>query len=386
MPNRRPATLFLLIPGFQMLFLIMAPAVLVGQDSDPGDVQFAKRVKEWRQIIVELQLLRQEYFLAENFDSSAELRKKYDETKEKGNRKIRELKMAACKAFRDKPRVGAEYHAFLINSLAFDLEQTEDQGIAFEMAKALATLPVSRADVARRVGMSMFINSEFDQAKKFLQQAVNANESGMEEFKLQLRLIPRFKPLWEKELEYRKADSQKKMPRAVFETTKGRFVVELFEDNAPNTVKNFVTLARKGFYNDLDFFYVLPFQFCGTGSPNSTFTGSPGYVLENEGLNPETRRGNFRGTLCAPSRDEGLANIAGSIFMITFMPYSEANTDKYCNFGRVIEGMEVVDALNRSQSAAGEPVEDFKADKILKVTVENLRDHDYKAKVIPLNQ
>ena len=160
-------------------------------------------------------------------------------------------------------------------------------------------------------------------------------------------------------------------------------MIELFEDEAPNLVKNFVKLAQQGFFDDMAFFNVMPFQFAASGSPNASFSGSPGYFLKNEALDPTKRRGNFRGTICAPAtKENGNPYVAGSIFMIMFGPYSVANTSMYCNFGRVIDGMDVVDSINRSHGMDGKQVEGFKPDKILKIEVQNLRDHDYEPEII----
>ncbi len=365
-----------------LICVLFQNAPISGQEAKKNE--FEQRLQEWREIIVELQLLRQEYYLSDTLESSNVIREKYAAAKKAGDQKIRDLKLAAGNVFRKTAKKGSEYHAFLMNALMLDLEQAEDHTMAYELAKALDSQPISRPDLARRVGVSYFMHSEFDKAEKLLKTAVAANEEGMDAYKFRLQLIPRLKPLWEKELKQREEDKKTKLPRAVFETTKGKFVIELYENNSPNTVKNFVNLAKQGFYNDMDFFYVLPFQFATSGSPNSNFRGSPGYVIKNEGRDREKRRGNFRGSICTPARDDGGANLASSIFMITFGPYSEANTDKYCNFGRVIEGMDVVDALNRSKGMDGEDIEGFKPDKIKTVTVENLRDHEYKPEIIRL--
>lgn len=350
-----------------------------------GVKQFQDRLDEWKKIIIELQILRQEYYLSRTREESEEFKQKYDATKKAGDEKIKELKLAAAQAYRDKPREGTDYYNLLINSLAFDQEATENQGLAYEIAKALNTRPINRPDIARRVGIAFFLHNEFDEAEKLMKFAVSSNVEGAEALQESLNMIPRLKPIWEKEKKRRAEDENKDLPRAIFETTKGTFVVELFEDNAPNTVKNFVKLAKQGFYDDLFFFQALPFKYILTGSPNSNASGSPGYALKNEALDREKRRGNFRGTLCVPARDEN-ANVAGSIFMITLAPYSQANTDGYCNFGRVIKGMEVVDSLERSHDRSSQPIESFQPDKIIKVTLENLRDTEYEPEIIRIGQ
>lgn len=354
----------------------------MGQD---GVALYQQRLEEWKDIIIELYLLRQEYSLAPTFDESNRIREKYEQTKEAGNRKIRELKIAAAQAYREKPRTTAEYHEFLVNSLAFDMEQTEDQEIAYIMAQALASQPITRTDVARRVGMSFFLHNEFEKAEKLLKSAQSGNDESANVLQHYVDLIPRMKKIWEDEVKKRARDKETGLPRAIVETTRGRFVIELFENDAPNTVANFVKLAQSGFYDDLDFFTVIPYQFAVTGSPSNDLQGSPGYVLKNEAIDPAKRRGNFRGSVCVPALNEG-AEIAGSIFMITFAPYSEANTPKYCNFGRVIEGIEVVDSLTRSMTPDNQPIEDYKPDKIKSIKIENLKDHPYEPEVIRQSQ
>ena len=350
------------------------------QDEQPenaggdGVARFEKKLNDWREVIIEMQILRQEYYLAPSLDESIELKKKYDASKKKGDAIIRELKFAAAQAYRDKPREATDYYNFLVNSLGYDLEVTEDQEVAFAMAQAINTRTISRPDIARRVGLSHYLNNSYDVAEKLLTVAANSNEQGGEDLKQYIGLIPRLRTLWEKEVKAREADSKTKMPRAIFETTKGKFVVELYENDAPNTVKNFVSLAKQGFYDDLAFFQVLPFRFALTGSPNSTASGSPGYVIKNEGMDPTKRRPNFRGTLCTPARKDDKGLVAGSIFIISLGPYGLANTADYCNFGRVVDGMEVVDMLERSHDQENKEVENFRPDKIIKVTVENLRE------------
>lgn len=344
------------------------------KEQSEGIKLFEKKLEEWRKVIIEIQILRQEYYLARTLDEALEIKKKFEAGKVAGDKIIEELKLAAARAYIEKPREGTDYYAFLINSLISDLEFTERQDIAYELAKALNSRPISRADIARRVGLSLFLNSEFDDAEKLLNYSLNSAEGGSSNaLREYVKLIPRLKTLWEKELKSREADKKTQLPRAIFETTKGTFVVELFENDAPNTVKNFVSLAQKGFYDDLPFMQVLPFSYALTGSPNGTILGSPGYVLKNEAIDPAKRRGNFRGSLCTPARKDS-ASVAGSLFMITFGPYAKANTSSYCNFGRVIEGMGVIDRLERSHDKENEKIDGFIPDKIIKVTVENLRE------------
>jgi cyclophilin family peptidyl-prolyl cis-trans isomerase len=362
------------VGGFLLVLVVSCNASY----SQTGRELFDQRIVEWKEIVAKLQYLRLEHSLAANREESSQFREQFEATKIKGEEKIREIKSAAAKAFRESPSRGTDYFSFLRNTLPLDLEQKEDQTIAYEMASALATKPITEPDLARRVGMSLFINGDFTKAKELLEFAISRNATqeftGIEK---QLQLIPRLQPLWEREQQFRKKDAESELPIATIETTKGSFDVLLFEDQAPNTVKNFITLAEQGYYEDMDFFLVNPFGFAFTGKPIG-----PGYVIKNEGKDRENRRDNFRGSFSVPARDEGSPHLSPSVFLVTFVPYAEASTDKYCNFGRVIRGMPVVDSLTRSSTLESKPVEGFVPDKVKKITIRNKRDHDYKPEKI----
>ena len=72
------------------------------------------------------------------------------------------------------------------------------------------------------------------------------------------------------------------MTRAIMETDKGTITLELFDDAAPNTVKNFVDLSEAGFYNGLKFHRVIPNFMVQGGCPKGTGTGGPGYSIKCE--------------------------------------------------------------------------------------------------------
>ncbi|MBX3459140.1 MAG: peptidylprolyl isomerase [Planctomycetes bacterium] len=171
---------------------------------------------------------------------------------------------------------------------------------------------------------------------------------------------------WEDELKYRAEDAKKKNPRLVIETSKGKVVVELFEDDSPNTVKSLVSLAKKSFFDGLNFHRVIANFMAQGGCPKGNGTGSPGYRTKFE----ENKRKHFRGTFAmARSMDK---NSQGSQFYICFAnsPNVLNLSGEYVVAGRVIEGMDVVDKLRIG-------------DKIKSIKAENLRDHSYEPEKLP---
>lgn len=128
---------------------------------------------------------------------------------------------------------------------------------------------------------------------------------------------------------------------AVFETSKGKFTIELFEDKAPNTTNNFITLVEKGFYNNLVFHRVIENFMIQGGDPNGNGSGGPGYKIKDE-FHRDLRH-NAAGIL---SMANAGPNTGGSQFFITLdkTPWLDG---KHAVFGKVIEGMDVINAIGK---------------------------------------
>ena len=131
----------------------------------------------------------------------------------------------------------------------------------------------------------------------------------------------------------------KKMKQAIIETNKGTITIELFVNDAPNTVDNFVKLINKGFYDGLKFHRVIPNFMIQGGCPQGTGTGGPGYSIDCE-INS---RKHETGTL---SMAHAGKNTGGSQFFITHSPQPHLD-GVHTVFGQVIDGMDVVNAIKQ---------------------------------------
>lgn len=141
--------------------------------------------------------------------------------------------------------------------------------------------------------------------------------------------------------------TQTRMPQVQITTNKGNITVELFEQDAPNTVRNFLALIGDGFYDGVIFHRVISGFMIQGGDPTGTGTGGPGYRFDDE-LNPNTQsyqQGYLRGILAMANAGP---NTNGSQFFIMHQDYPLPNA--YTIFGRVIDGMDVVDAIASSQT------------------------------------
>ncbi len=133
------------------------------------------------------------------------------------------------------------------------------------------------------------------------------------------------------------------MKKAIIKTEKGEMTVELFENDAPKTVENFVTLIEKGYYNGLNFHRVLPDFVIQGGCPNGTGAGGPGYSIDCE-LDGDNQF-HDRGVL---SMAHAGRNTGGSQFFICHSRTNTAHLDRnHTCFGKVVEGVDLVDDIRQ---------------------------------------
>jgi len=130
------------------------------------------------------------------------------------------------------------------------------------------------------------------------------------------------------------------MSQATLQTNHGAITIELFPDDAPKTVKNFEDLARKGFYDGLTFHRVIDDFMIQGGCPQGTGTGGPGYTFEDEPNEHHVDRGALAMANAGP-------NTNGSQFFIVTADECRWLDGKHTVFGRVTEGMDVVDEISR---------------------------------------
>jgi peptidyl-prolyl cis-trans isomerase A (cyclophilin A) len=146
---------------------------------------------------------------------------------------------------------------------------------------------------------------------------------------------------------------------AEFRTNKGTFEVELFEDKAPITTKNFIDLVEKGFYDGVIFHRVIDGFMIQGGDPTGTGRGGPGYTIKDE-FHPSLKH-TSEGIL---SMANAGPNTGGSQFFITLAPTPWLD-GRHAIFGKVIEGMDVVRAIGKVPTLPGDrPVDEVKIEQV----------------------
>ena len=158
-------------------------------------------------------------------------------------------------------------------------------------------------------------------------------------------------------------------PIVTFEMKNGKtFQAELYPDKAPNTVNNFISLVKKGYYDGLIFHRVIAGFMIQGGDPNGTGTGGPGYHIKGEFAGNGFKQndiGHVRGVLSMARAQH--PDSAGSQF---FVMHEDADylDGQYAGFGKVIDGMETVDEIaNTKTDWSDRP---YETQKMKKVTVE----------------
>jgi peptidyl-prolyl cis-trans isomerase B (cyclophilin B) len=148
------------------------------------------------------------------------------------------------------------------------------------------------------------------------------------------------------------------MTTATMHTNHGAIAIELFDDDAPKTVENFLKLARDGFYNGVIFHRVIPDFMVQGGDPTGTGTGGPGYQFEDEFNENKVVRGALAMANAGP-------NTNGSQFFIVTTEAASWLDGKHTVFGRVTDGMDVVDAISALETDARDrPREDVAIERI----------------------
>jgi cyclophilin family peptidyl-prolyl cis-trans isomerase len=127
---------------------------------------------------------------------------------------------------------------------------------------------------------------------------------------------------------------------ATLTTNRGAFEIELFDDDAPKTVANFVKLARAGFYDGVIFHRVIPNFMIQGGDPTGTGSGGPGYQFDDEPNERRVERGAFAMANAGP-------NTNGSQFFIVTADACPWLDRLHTVFGRVDAGMDVVDEIDQ---------------------------------------
>lgn len=341
------------------------PAEAPAPDSPAG--KFLATQKQWGAVDKRLAEIAGEYPLADEA-KRATLKAEYIKLVAESEKLLPELRAAALAAFEAEPNKSADVTRTLIGLVAYDVRRDENEK-ALELATKLIDGKCAEPLLFNFAGIAAYRNDDYETAEKHLTQAKKDGRLDPDGTQY-LAELPEQKKAWEAEKAIRakeaKADD---LPRVKMETSKGTIMIELFENEAPGAVGNFINLVEKKYYDGLTFHRVLPNFMAQGGDPDGNGSGGPGYNIYCECDKPEARL-HFRGTL---SMAHAGKDTGGSQFFLTFRPTTHLNK-RHTAFGRIIEGVDVLAKLQRRDPQAPNPPQ---PDKIVKAEVVRKRDHAY---------
>ncbi|MEM9412020.1 MAG: peptidylprolyl isomerase, partial [Planctomycetota bacterium] len=285
-----------------------------------------------------------------------------------------DLLPTALDSFDNFPNTREEITGFLLTHLQAQLTGKQFQKIPFNpfeaerFYKKLSDAGVEVPSLSLMGYRTSYVLLDIELAKNRLIDAARKGAPVQQEMMTDLRSLSE---KFNEEIEYRKADRQNNCSQVRIDTDQGAMLVELFEDQSPNTVANFIALVESGFYDGKKFYQVNPTQVAIAGSSGND--GQPETAFQIASEASDNSRLHFSGTLTMINDAQGNTD---SRFLIA--KQTSPNFDgKLSSFGRIIEGMEnlykleVVD-LTRGQSGNPQP-----ATVIQKMTVVKKRDKEY---------
>ncbi len=364
-----------------------APAISP-EEADKAKAAYEAKVEEWRNVLKDLRKLKTQFSVAGPeerpvFDSQ------WNALIAKGNKIVPDLRTLGLAAYQASPNTDPQLSSFLAK-LAADAAAADRYDEALQLSQAMIAGGTDVKESWLVAAVAAYASDNFAKSEEYLKKAkelgvlpaeLNSNPQA-ESHSIADRAkevefsLPDYLKYWPEEEALRKAEAEKNdLPRVKLETTKGPIVVELFENEAPNTVANFVSLVESKFYDGLAFHRVLPTFMAQGGDPKGDGTGGPDYRIPCE-CYQENYRKHFEGTL---SMAHAGKDTGGSQFFITFLPTPHLN-GRHTAFGRIVEGMDVLANLQRRNPQDPPPLPE--PDKIIKAEVLRKRDHAYEPKKV----
>ena len=327
---------------------------------------------EWKQLLSDMRVTQAQAANSEQSELAA-LQQKFDEYVAQGEALIPKLRDAAVAVYKEAPNEDKQISRWLA-TIGNNLVERDQFHEAQPALDALVEGESTDPTIYNSAAIVAFVHNQYDKAKVLLDKAA-ANGALTELSTAFTYELENYREFWKREKQLREeaaqAEGQDQLPRVKLTTTQGDIVLELFENEAPETVGNFVYLVEKGFYDGLAFHRVIGNFMVQGGCPKGDGTGDPGYSIYCECVNPDHRK-HFAGSLSMAhsGRDTG-----GSQFFLTLVPTPHLN-GKHTVFGRVTEGFDVLAKIQRRDTNI--PADLAKTpDKILSAEVLFKRDHEY---------
>lgn len=340
---------------------------------------FDEAIEEMRSVVKNIRRSGMMHYFSDS-DTAVEHRAEWEKNADRGLELYEILRDTSFEMFLRAKDPDNELTA-IVRGMSGKLYTQGRYGLCYELTKKLAKELSDIKDVQRDLARIAIMTNHFDEAAEF----ARFNRNALGEFtKIEQILFDQLELLqanMEKELAAREADSKAEEPLPLVKLEikgKGEIIIELFEDDAPETVGNFISLVDAGFYDEMIFHKVLKGMMAESGLTTMTRQRPVGYTIYDEHKRPD-RRHHFRGSV-SMFKDYDRDDCAGARFSIQKIP--TPGLDPYQTvFGRVISGMDVVDALQETMEINEEEkkeewIKGVVPDTLVSATVIRRRKHD----------
>ncbi|MGY8768559.1 MAG: peptidylprolyl isomerase [Pirellulales bacterium] len=346
------------------------PAPVIKADAANG--QFEQLLTKWKIELAGLRDLQEKFRNAKGEELEA-INKQYNSQLKTALALLPELRKAAVSAYLASPNTNQEVTTLLMKMISDDVQNDRYEGV-YALSKMFIDNKSGAPGMYAIAINAAYGLDKFEEIAALKSQGIAAKEQLSQEALYTASAAKQLAIDYQAELAIRKKEAQANdLPLVKMETSKGTVVIELFENEAPGAVGNFVSLVEKGYYNGLTFHRVLPGFMAQGGCPDGTGSGGPGYNIFCECDKPNFRH-HFRGTL---SMAHAGKNTGGSQFFLTFKATTHLD-GKHTAFGRVVEGLDVLAELQRIDPSS--PAPGVAPDKIVKAEVIRKRNHAYEPK------
>ncbi len=344
---------------------------------------FDKSFREYRDALGPLSKIYWQHQVAWDGSKDVERLAAYCDALEASHRALSDWRSNMAKVYAAQPKEGHFVLEMMIEMLDRDCPKDLYDGL-LPIAKALFENATDLSDNAyEEIGYVGFANHDFDLAEEAWGK-ISDSASLKPITKFYLNSIDQLRLRWEDESKMRLADRERDdNPRVSILTNKGRIIVELFENEAPQAVSSFVMLVERKFYDLQAFYRVIDRSGAQAGCDRGDGSGNAGYTVRGE-MHLPNHRPVLGGSLILLSGKNEKTNVAdpdsgSSQFAITMLP-QPALDGQQTVFGRVIEGMHVVGLFNRLDLSDEKQRKDKSKvpDKIIEARVIRKRQHEYK--------
>ncbi len=362
-----------------------SPSVSLCAQSDHKLV-FDQSLAEWKQCAKDATIACQKFLICDA-DEADGFRQDWIHAIERGRDKFKTLIDVCIQRLKSESVADQSSLAFIFLAMEFHFE-AGDYEAAHQLGETIRGVAPNMAILLGKLALCSFATNRFDECRDLIEKI---NQLG-------IPITPDLAKIaatvdaqiisWKHESELRKAEAkaddlpQVEMMIEQFGTTE-KVTLELFENEAPNAVANFISLVDQGFYADRAFFRVVSHVDATGGCPNDDGTGTPNYLIASEFSRPGARK-HFRGSLGMVNLDQ--SGKEGSQFYILLTPNPTLD-GRSTVFGRVLEGMSIFDRLNRTHFTDEtqntlKPIPDIVLARIQSARVLRKRDHEYSVTTI----